>query len=109
MVSDEVIVQIADRLAIPASEIYHIFVEAQSTLALIYTLGVIIILGLPIVLYIGARRWIDDGSYDPETMIGCLIFGVCIGLIIYSVLYYILAALFIPEYVAIGHLISILT
>ena len=109
MVSDEIITQIADRLAIPVSEIYHIFVDAQSTLALIYVIGVIVIIGTPTILYMGARRWLDDINHDADVLAGCILFGLLVGFILYYILYYILTALLIPEYTAIHQLISILT
>ena len=105
MVSDEVVIQLADKLAIPASEIFNIMVSAQATLVYIYALSLLLIIGTAAVFYTAARLWVDD-DMCPHALVAVM--GALIGVVLYAVVYRITTSLFIPEYVAIVHLAELL-
>ena len=102
MINNETVMQIGDKLSIPTSEVYHIFVEAQYTLGLIYIIGFFLVIGMPFVVYLGIR---NKSAQPEDTFAISVMVGVISGLVMYVIIYKILTALLIPEYVVIQQMI----
>ena len=104
-ITDEAILQIADKLGMATEEIYTIFVGAQPILAMIHVVCAAILVLLTVGGYFFAKKYIDEN--DMPTPIGGVL-GTLIGMIVYGLLYHVLRLILLPEYSAIVELIKLL-
>ena len=103
--NDETIIQLADKLAVPVERVFEIVVEAQSTLAMIYTLCALIVLTGTVVGYILTKKYVNESNCP--AVIGGMI-GALIGAVVCIFVYAILVAIYLPEYAAIMKLAELI-